>query len=174
MTSPFGIEFGVGADSLETVRIMEGGMSEVKPPKPHPLFDTYIVQSTPELGVVWVKGISPVIENDNFGSATRKYVDRLAEQLSLKYGRSQKTDLLLQGSIWTEPQDWMNALGSHEQLYNYLWDKRGPSGLPDDMESIFAAATPFPGAQALVVVEYASSKYPLAQAELERLMANLL
>jgi hypothetical protein len=173
MTAPFGIEFGIATDQLKILQAMDQGISVIEPAKPHPLLEKYIIQATPLLGVVWIKGIGPNIENDIFGTATKTAVDRLADQVSQKYGRGKKTDLLLDGSIWTEPQEWMHGLDSNQRLYNYVWDRK-IQNLPDDIENIFVGAVPQPINEASVVIEYSSVKLVAAQRELDKLMADLL
>jgi len=174
MSAPFGIAFYSPLSELTVLEELGQGAYAVQAPTPHPLFDTYLVRATPSLGVVWVKGLAPLIENDNFGTATCSAVDRLAEQLAHRYGRAKKMDMLLDGSIWNEPQDWMNGLNHRERFYSYLWEKAAVRELPEDLDTIYVGATPHEGYAAGVVLEYASPKLPLAEAELERQMADLL
>lgn len=173
MSAPFGIEFYTPIESLNVIQELGQGAYIVAPATPHPLFETFVVRATPSLGVVWIKGITPAIENDNFGSDTRAMVDRLAEQLTQKYGAGERTDLLLNGSIWSEPQDWMSSLNNRERFYHVEW-KAPRSRLPDNLQSIFMGATPFENFGASIVVEYASRRSEEADAELERGMADFL
>ena len=173
MSAPFGIEFYTPIDALADSQEVGQGHYMVRPPKPHPMFDGYIVRATSSLGIVWIKGMTPLIENDKFGADTRGKVDRLAEQLAQKYGRGTKTDLLLAGSIWTEPQDWTSGLCERERFYNVAWEAPAVR-LPDNLDSIFVGATPADGYAAMVVIEYASRRLGEAEAEIERDLADLL
>lgn len=174
MSAPFGIAFYAPLTELTVVREIGQGAYAVEAPTPHPLFGSYLVRATPTLGIVWVKGLGPEIENDNFGNATTAAVDRLAEQLVQRYGKAKNTDFLIQGSIWSDPQDWMSALEHNERYYSYSWERPAAPLLPDDLENIFIGAVPTGAHGAQVVLEYASRKLPEAEAELERQMAELL
>lgn len=174
MSSPFGIAFYVPLTQLTVLQELGQGAYIVEAPTSHPLFQSYVVRATPALGVVWVKGLGPEIDNDNFGTTTRAAVDRLAEQLTHKYGQPKKSDFLMQGSIWSEAQDWMAALNNNERFYHYSWERPAASQLPDDLENIFVGATSLGGYSAQVVLEYSSRRLPEAEAELERRMADLL
>lgn len=173
MSAPFGIAFHSPVSELSVVRELAQGGYVVEPPTPHPLFISYLVRATPTFGVVWVKGLGTVISSDNFGTATSGAVDRVAEQLTHRYGRPTKTDFLMPGSVWSDPQDWMTALNNNERYYSYIWE-RPTAELPEDLESIYVGATGDDGYAAQVVLEYASRKLPQAEAELERQMASLL
>lgn len=174
MSAPFGIAFHSSIASLQVLQDLGQGIYVVQPDAPHPLFDVYAVQATPSLGVVWVKGITPCIENDNFGTATRAAVDRLADQLAQKYGPPEKMDMLLEGSIWNEPQDWMNSLNDRERVYSYSWEPEKVTQLPEDLECIFLGAVPHEGNAASIVLEYSSRRKEQADKDLEREMADLL
>ncbi len=174
MSAPFGIAFYAPVTDLKVVSEIGQGAYAVEAPTPHPLFGSYLVRATPTFGVVWVKGLGAEIENDNFGTATTAAVDRIAEQLTHRYGKAKKTDFLMQGSIWSDPQDWMSALDHNERYYSYSWERTAAVQLPDDLESIFVGAVPTGTHGAQVVLEYASRKLPEAESELERQMADLL
>lgn len=173
MSAPFGIEFYTPISALADSQEVGQGHYMVTPPKPHPMFEGYIVRATPSLGIVWIKAMTPTIANDKFGAATRGQVDRLAEQLTQKYGQGAKTDLLLAGSIWTDPQDWTSGLCERERFYNVVWEAPAVR-LPDNLEHIFVGATPVDGYDVMVVVEYSSRRLGEADAEMERVMADLL
>lgn len=174
MSAPFGIAFYAPLTGLTVLQELGQGAAFVEAPTPHPLFETYVVRATPALGVVWIKGLGPPIENDTFGTATCTAVDRLADQLAQKYGRAEKMDMLMAGSIWDQAQDWMNGLNHRERFYSYTWKRPKVRDLPDDLDTIYVGATPHDGYAAGVVLEYASLKLPLAEAELERQMSDLL
>jgi hypothetical protein len=174
MTSPFGIPLYSPLNSLNSLAEIQFGIHTVHPPSPHPLFSTYIVRSTPGLGVVWIKAIGPDIENDAFGHATIAVVDRVKDQVALRYGAPEKTDMLLPGSTWEEPQYWMSGLASNERIYSYTWKRPATPSLPEDLESVYVGAMPREFGVAAAIIEYASPKLQLADAEDDREMSNLL
>ncbi len=172
-TSPFGIRFFSPISDYETVSQLQQGMAVITPPNAHPLFSEYYVQVSGDLGVVWIKAFSNPIENDAYGRALTALVDRVASQLTQKYGEGDKTDLLFDGSIWNEPQDWSAALAAKERFYSYMWERPKSKKLPEDLASIFIGALMIEQ-QGFAVIEYASSKLRDAEAEVERDLSALL
>ena len=140
MTAPFGIEFFSDLSRYEVIDDLVDSKFRIKAPSPHPMFDDYIVQYTDLLGVVWIKGIGPYNAIDIFGNSLRSNVDRAADQLSMKYGKYEKTDFLITGSMWDEPQYWMNALEDGQRHYCFMWTRKSCPSLPDDIESIYVGA----------------------------------
>jgi hypothetical protein len=174
MIAPFGIEFFSPLESLEVTGDLGQNKYQVQPPSPHPLFQTYIVQATPSLGVVWIKGVSEPKAVDIFGNSLRADVDRVAQQLAGKYGAGRKNDMLLHGSFWEGAQYWMNALADHQRVYFYLWEAKERSALPDGLATIFAGATGYNSAEGAVTLEYASDRIEEAEQETEAGMSDLL
>ena len=137
MTAPFGITFGSAVDGLQILNEVAGGKYVVIPQAPHPSFSTYIVQVSKNHGIVWIKAITDPVLNDAFGHSLCSMVDRIHDQLSKKYGPGKKGGLLFAGSIWTEPQYWMQSLAANERQYCFLWDRKKVRDLPDDLQNIF-------------------------------------
>jgi hypothetical protein len=124
------------------------------------------------LGVDWVKALASPAPTDAYGNALRSAVDKIAEQVSLKYGAPEKSDFLLSGAMWDEPQYWMNALEDGQRYYSYIW-KRPRNQLEDDLETVFVGASAFGGGEGGVIVEYASTRMADHEKELEAKLADL-
>ncbi|MGO4725661.1 MULTISPECIES: hypothetical protein [unclassified Inquilinus] len=174
MTAPFGIPIYSPINSLKITSELGFGKYLIIPPTPHPLFSQYIVQASEAHGVVWLKGISADIENDVFGNATKELIDRVATQLSQRYGQGKKTDMLFEGSIWNEPRDWISGLEQHERIYMYMWDRAQNTQIPSDISSIGLLATSFQSGSSAAALEYSSPKLEDAQQGVETDMASLL
>jgi hypothetical protein len=174
MTAPFGIAFYSRLEDLANVQKMQFGIYSVEPPSPHPLFTTYLVRATSSLGIVWIKGIGPDIENDAFGNATITAVDRVKDQVSLRYGTPEKLEGLLPGSTWEDPQYWTAGLASNERVYAYSWKRPEIDSLPEDIASVFVSALARDFSTTAVILEYSSTKITDADAEEEKEMSNLL
>lgn len=172
MSAPFGIVIFSSKDSLEIESECGGEKYAVKPPRPHPSFQDYIAQVSDSLGVVWVKALASPAPIDAYGNSLRTAVDKIAEQVSLKYGTPEKTDILLHGAMWDEPQYWMNALQEGQRYYSYAW-KRPRNQLDQDLESVFVGAAAFGGGQGGVIIEYASTRMADHEKELETKLADL-
>lgn len=124
MTAPFGIKMYSHLDELDVLGEFDDAKYIVTPPKPHPNFETYLVQATPNLGVVWIKAVSPLICNDAYGNLTIQAMERIRGQLELRYGPGELTDYLMFDSIWSEPRDWSNAVEANERVYSFTWEKK--------------------------------------------------
>ena len=172
MSAPFGIAIFAKKETLQIVGEFPGEKYTVTAPKPHPAFQSYIAQVSDTLGVVWVKALADAVPLDAYGNSLRSTVDKIAEQVALKYGRPEKTDLLLPGAVWNEPQYWMNAVAAGERYYSYVW-KRPQNQLEDDLETIFVAASAVGGGEGGTIIEYASTKLQDHEKELESKLANL-
>jgi hypothetical protein len=174
MSAPFGITLYSPIETLSVTLDLGHGNYIVEAPRPHPMFETYVALATPALGVVWVKAIGAEIQNDNFGTEICTQVDRLAEQLTQRYGPAEKSDFLMEGSIWTEPEHWSQGVVAGERFYSSKWMRPRAQQLPDDLESIWAGAVDRDSYSTAVAVEYASRKLGQAKAEIERQLADLL
>lgn len=172
MSAPFGIPIFESKDALDIQSELPGEKYSVVAPRPHPSFQDYYVQASDNLGVVWVKAIGPSEAVDAYGNALRVNVDRVAEQVGRKYGTPEKTDVLLPGAMWDEPQYWMNALEDGQRFYSYTW-KRPRNELDDDLETVFVGASSFGGGQGGVIIEYASTKLANHEHELEGKLSEL-
>lgn len=172
MSAPFGIEIFAPKDSLQVEGEYAGEKYAVKPPRPHPSFQDYIAQVSDNLGVVWVKALAAPAPTDAYGNSLRTAVDKIAEQVSLKYGPPEKTDVLLAGAMWDAPQYWLNALEDGQRFYSYVW-KRPRNQLEEDLESVFLGASAFGAGQGGVIIEYASTRMADHEKELEAKLADL-
>ena len=52
------------------------------------------------------------------------------------YGEYRRVDVLLPGSIWDEPEDWMMALRQNERQLQAVWDEDKGSTLSNEVSSI--------------------------------------
>lgn len=172
MSAPFGIEI---YSPIESLKVLEetGPRYVVAAPRPHPRFETYVVQATPNLGVCWVQGISYSVANDAFGAGVRSLKNELEAQISKRYGLGKSMDFLLPGSIWTDDRDYIMSLTQNERKTGTMWER--PSvNLPDDIEMIFLGVHGVGTDTAWVGLEYFSSKAELADAEIQDTFSDLL
>ena len=76
------------------------------------------------------------IETNAYGDAIKQKFRELKNILSEKYGTGQTIDFLKQGSIWTQPQYWMNALVDKDRMLFWYSDK----GLTNELTYVFVEA----------------------------------
>ena len=113
LPAPFGLSLGMKLEDFSEFMPVEVAPFKYrldKPPKPHPAFEFYILQIAPESGLSWIKAIGNDIPTNGFGNSINSAFLEMEGKLKNTYGKCERTDLLLQGSIWNEPQDWMMAL----------------------------------------------------------------
>lgn len=173
MTAPFGIELGSHSSSLNILD-GDGRNYAVEPPKPHPQFPSYFVETSPTFGVVSVKAVSDDFDYDAYGNQARDLADRVAGQLSARYGSGTKNDYLFDESIWDQPQDWATGMQHGDRGYFYLWERATHSQLPADLAQImlFVMATDTGGTK--VVLSYQSDNFAAAESERDSDLSDLL
>jgi hypothetical protein len=174
-SAPFGIEMGSPISNISVIQDLGHGKYYVSPPKLHPNFSTYIVESSESYGIVWVKAIGPEIFNDSYGSSVQAAVDKVAAQLATRYGIGKKSDISFPDGLWTqESRDWCMALLQGERLYSYVWQRPDATGLPDDLESIYVGAGAIDANTTNLIIEYSSINLDAAERESESGLADLL
>lgn len=173
MTAPFGIEFYSAVADLQILKDVGQGKFFVSAPKAHPSFEQYVVQATPRLGVVWIKAIAPVLDNDAYGTRVRQAQADLRIQLEKRYGPGKTTDFLMTGSIWDEDRYWTQGLGANERHYFTTWEK--PSAqLPEDLTNVYLGANGFGNDETSFSIEYSSAKLGEAEDEIRDMLSDLL
>jgi len=123
-------------------------------PRTHPDMEFYIVESWPETGACFVKGIGNTISVDVYGVTLRKKVDEIAAQMSETYGKANKTDFLMVGSIWKDPRDWSMAILKQERYYYHNWSIQTGAQLKDGITRIYVAGKALSTDKGYVVVEF--------------------
>ena len=153
---PFGFEFGAGADALRGCSEGNGGMWNCPTaPDPHPEFEFYIVQYTNETGICFIKGVGNDIRDNRFGSSSKIRLDEIRDQISLKYGEATKTDFLVPGALWSEPDEWLMSLRQKERFFAYEWPLDTPI---DGVTEVYASVSALNSSTGYVVVEFYSEK----------------
>ncbi len=147
------------------VRATERGKYRIDSvPAPHSAFESYIVQVTPSFGLSWVKAIGKTMRCSACGIELRTEFDSLESRLSATYGKSHRTDMLIPGSIWDEPRDWMDALLVQERYLMTVWDSKHGSTLKDSLASLALIANALDASSGWVVVEYSFENAEAADA----------
>lgn len=75
----------------------------------------------PEFGVCNIRA-SRRVETNEFGHQAVTTADEVVQRITEKYGEPDVThDYLLDGSLWTEPRDWMTALLKKDRVWIAHW-----------------------------------------------------
>ena len=138
-------------------------------PKQSSLFESYVLQSTKETGLCFVKGIGTDIATDDFGSRIKSEFDGLEELLERKYGPStDEYDFVRVGSLWDDPQDFMMVLLKNERYLASVWDNEDGANLPNNLEMLTVYASAISTDEGYLSVEYYFRNYD----EFEQIIKN--
>ena len=134
IAGPFGIEMGdvPSMSKFKDFQEVNGRPNMLlgqNPPKAHSSFENYGIKFSSSSGACWVKGIGKDIEPDAYGTSTKSEMDKVAKQISSKYGKSEKTDMLGYESIWDEADEWLIGLTKNERFYMYQWNSDSGANL---------------------------------------------
>ncbi len=90
-------------------------------PKENSNFESYGLVISPKVGLCQIRAIGKTINTDSYGIELKSAFEDLKSSLDSIYGKGEKEDFLLPGSIWKEPQDWMMGLYKKERIYMAEW-----------------------------------------------------
>lgn len=129
---PFGLQMGLTKQNVEdmtgvTLTAIPNSLNiyttEVVP-KTYNAFETYILLISPKVGLCRIRALSGDINTDSYGLALKSKVKDIAESLTANYGKGKATDVLLPGSLWKEPGDWMIGLLKKERYFGFDWEEK--------------------------------------------------
>lgn len=162
---PFGFSMGATPSVYGCNPLNIAGMYEcATAPKPHSSFETYVVQSSAETGICFVKGVGRNVTSNSYGTSIRAETDELAKQISVRYGEPQLFDDLLPGSIWDEPRDWLVSLVKKERRYTYKWE----STPEEHVNEIYLAALAIDDDTTYPVAEFYLANYQDCEASTKK------
>ncbi len=122
-------------------------------PKPHNAFENYVVIIGEVTGLCGVRGIGKDITSSRHGIQLKASFNEMEANLSELYGSNEKTDQLLPGSIWKEPQDWMMGILKEERFLFAQWPRKGQV-LKNELDSVSLAARAKGGDTGYLILEY--------------------
>jgi hypothetical protein len=165
---PFGLWMGMNLAELGTEAI------EVAPAKyrvstvlkPHSSFEYYVLQITPQHGLAWIKAIGHTINTSVYGLELKTAFESMEKKLSATYGKGEKTDILLHGSIWDEPKDWMQSLLNRERILMTQWSAAHKSSLPETLSSVALVCGVIDTGNGYISIEYSFENAEESEAEI--------
>jgi hypothetical protein len=168
---PFGLSMGM---SLEEI---EGEPKEVAPgkfafstvPKPHSAFEVYVLQITPKCGLSWIKGIGHTIQTSCYGAELLAVFDSMETKLSAAYGKHNRTDFLMPGSIWDKPREWMQSFLLKERHLMTVWSSEHGSNLGNSIKSVALAVGVVDETSGYILLEYSLDNVDSSNAEIAAL-----
>jgi len=168
IAGPFGIEKGMSLKDIGGDPTDRGNGVYVlsRVPKPHSAFESYGVRISPKCGAYWVKAIGKDITTSVYGTGLKIEFTDMESKLEASYGEHKTSDILMPGSIWDDPKDWMFGVIKKERILIATWDTEKGSCLPAGLKSVdmFVCATgPNNG---YIAIEYAFTNMDECEAEL--------
>ena len=159
LAGPFGLNMGMTIKQIDpsAKEIAPGKFTTTKVPKPHSAFEQYVVQVGKKNGLCWIKAIGKDISTSSYGIELKSAFESMNEKLTKAYGKGETTDLLMPGSIWNEPNDFMMAMIKKERFLMAIWDKEKGSSLNDDLKQVGLIAIPGGRSKGYLSIEYSFS-----------------
>lgn len=136
---PFGIEMGKQPEEYGGKPIDDGYYDVPNPPRRHPDFVLYYVDSTPETGICRVTAGSRRIDNDAYGTRTRGLFREIVSQVEKTYGAPKITDRFY-GTVPGSPSMWMWELKTRDRRLSARWRAADGAKLPGHITEILLAA----------------------------------
>jgi hypothetical protein len=169
LPAPFGLTLGMKLEDFSEfipTEIAPFKYKLDKPPKPHPAFEFYVLQIAPTSGLSWIKAIGNDIPTNAFGGSINSAFEEMEGKLNNTYGKCKRTDLLLPGSIWNEPQDWLMGLIKGERMLACQWEAKTGAKLTEAVESVFLVANGRDSDSGFIAIEYTLKNHATASQEI--------
>ena len=168
MAGPFGLDMGMTIKEVggKPEKIANGKYKLTSVPKPHSAFESYLVQVSPKGGLCWIKAIGKDIPTSVYGLELKSAFNEMKGKLEKAYGEHNTIDMLLPGSIWTESNEFMQALIKKERVLAAIWDSESGSTLKDNIKQIGLLANPIVRNKGYIAIEYSFSNVEACEAEL--------
>lgn len=176
IAGPFGLSMGM------TIKDIDSKAQKVAPnvyltkevPKPHSAFDEYVVKIGPKNGLCWIKAIGADISTSSYGIELKSAFDEMAGKLKKAYGKGEITGMLLPGSIWDAPNEFMMAMIKQERFLMAIWQKEKGSKLEDGLSEIGLIASASGRENGYLSLEYSFSNKEACNKEIDELEDDAL
>ncbi len=173
---PFGLQEGLTLKNIEDMTgskpiPIEGSTnlySISTVPKPNSDFEGFGLLISPTVGLCQIRALGKTIQSDSYGLNIKQKFDDLDQILTSKYGAGKKTDFLLSGSIWKEPQDWVMGLKQQERFLMKDWKNAEQTAMKEsNLSEVGIQARAVDANSGYIFLEYDFKNTPACTAELE-------
>lgn len=156
---PFGLDMGMSVKSIDKNAKQAAPFVYLTTnvPKPHSAFESYAIKAAPKMGLCWLKGIGKDISTSSYGVELKSAFSEMNEKLTKRYGKGETTDLLMPGSIWKKPNDFMMAMRKKERFLMAVWEKEKGSKLDGNLIQVALVASPSGRDKGYISIEYSFS-----------------
>lgn len=179
---PFGLRPGLTTAELEAA--VGGRLAPIETathlftaprvPRPHTAFESYALLVGPQSGLCQIRAIGIDITTGRHGLQLKSAFDDMATALSEVYGRPERIDRLLPGSIWNEPEDWTMGLVKRERFLQAEWSTASGSVLKSDLESVTLATSASSSDTGCLLLQYTFSNNAQCEAEIRQAAQGVL
>jgi hypothetical protein len=155
LVAPFGIRMGLKKEQLHVKKELAPltfGLVDV--PKPHPDFETYVVEISPNSGVCFVKAISKDVVTSVYGTELKIKFGELRSQIETVYGKSNLMEMLRSGSIWRESNEYMMGLLKKERILAASWESKSGASMKAGLAQAFLGASALSQEKGYFSLEY--------------------
>jgi hypothetical protein len=125
---------------------------------------TYIIKSSKKTGLCYIIAFSEGVATDRHGTQIKSKFNNFKKRLSLKYGEpTDLHDYLKSGSIWSKPEEWVDAVKYKDRKLQAFWSKN-----KDNIELIGLAVFHHPVYEyPKIVLDYTFNNYDKCKKEVE-------
>jgi len=168
IAGPFGLKKGMSLNEIggQPKKLGNGVYKLTKVPKPHSAFEFYVVRVSTKEGLCFIKAVGKDISTNRYGVSLESEFELIEKKLEANYGKYEKIDFLLTGSIWDEPEDWMMGLLKQERVLLALWENEKGSSLPSDIKEIGLYAVAESTEKGYLAIEYNFINFDSCKSEL--------
>lgn len=180
---PFGVEMGLTEEQLrkkipELKKVTDFSFVFTTAPKHFPGTSFYIALISKKSGLCSISAHSTV-KSSVFGDAVREKFSFIQSSLTDKYGPPTRSfDFLRNGSLWTDPEDWMIGLIKKERILASFWtkpeDPSGKTSLPPTLSGIALEATAERISAADITIGYEFANFATCSEELKKSRTDVL
>lgn len=156
LAGPFGLSMGMKKSQFKGLKSTDNMFiyTTETVPKPSSMFESYVLQVGDRNGLCAVKALTDIISTNRYGMSIKEKFNSLKGELEKKYGKHKLQDVLLPGSIWDDPEDFMMGLSKEERYLRAFWDEEERSNLSDDLKSIVLVAAGLSSDKGVVYIQY--------------------
>ncbi|RFS79015.1 hypothetical protein D0U00_11880 [Leclercia adecarboxylata] len=172
---PFGLQAGLTKKNIEdmTGEVLKPVDGKVNlymlsaAPKKNPDFESFGLLISPEAGLCQIRAIGKDINSDSYGIALKTKFDELSNTLKSIYGDGKKTDFLLSGSIWKDPNDWMMSLTKGERVLMMEWKGSNDAMMKNKISEVGMDVRANNSSSGYVFLQYTFTNNSVCEAEID-------
>ena len=152
---PFGLSMGASKSELDLEPNDGTSTSYIfqSVPVPSRHFEIYAGTVGDQAGLCNIRALTGPIDTNRFGHGLRSRFDQLQEALTERYGEPRLFDLVIPGSLWDEPRDFMMGMRREDRKLVAFWSN-DDAPLGNDLKGIMLEGKALSTTAGLVILQY--------------------